>query len=128
MMYRKTPKIPIRTPPGQNLPCSEKRDEGANAAQEERSPTAQQRAMKISFNTHDYIPLDKGTEKGADGGGTREDGDENTPPAKREEVRVRPPLQAGNSDQPFEEPINLFQSISVSSTLVRVESKNSPAS
>jgi len=113
LMYRKTPETTIRTPPGQNLTCSEKRHEGANPAQEERSPTAQQRGMKIPFDTHDYIPLDRGTEEGADGGGTREGGDENTPPAKREEERVRPPPQEENSDQPLEEPTNLFQSISV---------------
>jgi len=112
-MYRKTPKIPIRTPPGQNLPCSESRNEGANPAREERSPTAQQRGMEIPFNTHDYIPLALGTKEGVDGGGTREGGDDNTPPAKMEEVRERPSLQEENSDQPLEEPINLFQSISV---------------
>jgi len=112
-MYRKTPEITIRTPPGQNLPCSERRDEGANPAQEEKSPTAQQRGIKILFNTHDYIPLAMGTEEGVDGGGTREGGDESTPPAKMEEVRERPSLQEENSDQLLEQPINLFQSISV---------------
>jgi len=65
-MYRKTPEILIRTPPRQNLPCSERRDEGANPAQEEGSPTAQQRGMEIPFNTHDYIPLALGTEEGVD--------------------------------------------------------------
>jgi len=112
-MYRKTPEILTRTPPGQNLPCSERRDEGANPAQEEGSPTAQQRGMEIPFNTHDYIPLALGTEEGVDGGGTREGCNENTPPAKMEEVRERPSLQEENSDQLLVEPINQFQSISV---------------
>jgi len=46
LMYRETPEATRRTPPGQNLPCSEKKDEGANSAQEVRSPTAQQRGTK----------------------------------------------------------------------------------
>jgi len=47
------------------------------------------------------------------GDGTRGGGEENTPPAKMEEGRERPSLQAENSDHPRMEPINLFQSISV---------------
>jgi len=107
LMYRKTPEILIRTPPGQNLPCSERRDEGVDPPQAEMLPIEQQRGIKIPVYTHDY------TEEGVDGDGTRGGGDESTPPAKVEEGRERPSLQAENSDLPREEPINLFQSISV---------------
>ena len=50
LMYRKTPEILTRTPPRQNLPCTERRDVRADPAQVERSPTEQQRGMKIPFN------------------------------------------------------------------------------
>ena len=80
LIYRKTPEISIRTPPGQNLPCSERRDEGPDPSQAERPPIEQQRGMKIPANTHDYTPIATGTEEGVDGDGTRGGGDENTPP------------------------------------------------
>jgi len=84
--------------------------------------------MEIPFNTHDYISLALETEEGEDGGGTREGGGENAPPTKMEDVQERPSLQEENSDQLLEDPINLFWSISVSSALARVKSKNLPAS
>jgi len=112
-MYRKTLEILIRTPPGQNFPCSERRDERADPSQAERSPIEQQRGIKIPVNTHDYTPIATGTEEGVDGDRTRGVGNENTPPARMEEGRERSSLQAENSDHPREEPINLSQSISV---------------
>jgi len=113
LMYRKTPELLIRTPSGQNLLCSERRDRGADPSQAERPPIEEQRGIKIPVNTHYYTLIATGTKEGVDGDGTRGGGDENTPPAKMEEGQERPSLGAENSDHPQEEPINLFQSILV---------------
>jgi len=130
LMYRKTPKIWIKTPPGQNLTRAERRDREAYPSQIERPPIKKQRGIKIPVNTHDYTPIAMETGKGGDGDGTRGGGHENTPPAKMEEGRERPSLQAENSDYPREEPINLFQSISVFLHLSqgRIEELSSPLS
>ena len=77
---------------------------------------------------HDYIPLAIGTEEGVDGGGTRGGGDENTPPAKMEEVRERPFLQGKTRTNPLKSLSTYFSPFRSSSTLARVGSKNSPAS
>jgi len=112
-MYRKTSTILIKTPPSQNLPRAERRDSEADPFQIERPPIEQQRGKKIPVNTHDYTPIAMEMGGGGDGDGTRGGGDENTTPAKMEEGREQPSLQAENSDHPQEEPISLFQSNSV---------------
>ena len=107
------PELPIKTPPGKNLPRSGRGDGGANPVHGERSPIANHRGMEILSNTHDYIPLALETEVGVDGGGTTEGGGESTPLTKMEDVRERPFLQEEKSDQLLGEPINLLLSISV---------------
>ena len=107
------PELPIKTPPGKNLPRSGRGDGGANPVHGERSPIANHRGMEILSNTHDYIPLALETEVGVDGGGTTEGGGESTPLTKMEDVGERPFLQEEKSNQFLGEPINLLQSISV---------------
>jgi len=113
LMYRKTPNLPIKMPPGQNLPRLGRKDGGANPVLGEGPPTANHRGMEIFPNTHDYTPLALETEEGVDVGGMIEGGGESTPPTKMEDVRERPFLQEEKSDQFLGEPINLLQSISV---------------
>jgi len=113
LMFRTTSKKLIKTPPGQNLPRAERRHREADPSQIERPPTEQQRGIKIPVNTHDYTPIAMETAGGGDGDRLRGGGDENISPAKMEEGRERPSLLVENSDHPREEPINLFQFISV---------------
>ena len=105
------PELPIKTPPGQNLPRLGRRDGGVNPVHGEGSPIANHRGLDILSSTHDYIPLVLETEKGENSGGTIEGSGESAPPTRMENERVRPFLQVEKSDQFLGEPINLLQSI-----------------
>jgi len=107
------PESPIKTPPGQSLPQQGRRHGGANPVYGEGSPTENQRGLDTPSNTHDHIPLTLEAEEKEDGAGTIKGGRENTPSNRMGDERERPSLQEEKSDQLLEEPINLFQSISV---------------
>jgi len=107
------PKLPIKTPPGQNLPRQGRKDGGANPMHREGPSTENQKGLGTLFSTHDYISLVLETKEEEDGGGTIEGSGESAPSTRREDERERPLLQEEKSDQSLGEPINLLQSILV---------------
>jgi len=107
------PELPIKTPPGQNLPRQGRKDEGANPMNREGPSTENQKGLGTLFSTHDYIPLVLETKEEEEGGGTIEGSGGSAPSTGREEDRERPLLQDKTPDQSLGEPINLLQSISV---------------
>jgi len=115
------PELPIKTPPGKNLPQQGRRDGGANPVHGEWSPTENQRGLDTLASTHDYIPLVLETKEV---GRTIEGSRESAPSTRMEDERERPFLQEENRIISWE-----YSSPSrSSSTLARVGSKNSPAS
>jgi len=114
---RETPdlqsELPIKTPPGQNLPRQGRRDGGANPVQGEGSPTETQLGIDTLSSTQYHIPLALETKEEEDDGGAIEGSEESAPSTRREDERERPFLQEEKSDQFPREPINLLQSISV---------------
>jgi len=67
LMYRKIPGILIRTPSGQNLPCSERRDEWDDPSQAERPPIDS--AAKRDENTSQHTRLYPNCHGNRGGGG-----------------------------------------------------------
>jgi len=94
---RETPapqlELPMKTPPGQNLPRQGRTDGGANPMNREGPSTENQKGLGTLFSTHDYIPLVLETKEEEEGGGTIEGSGGSAPSTGREEERERPLLQ-----------------------------------
>jgi len=109
------PDLPIKTPPGQNLPRQGRIDEGANPnpTHEEGPATENQKVLDTLFSIHHYITPVLETKEEGEGGGATERSGESGPSTERADERKQPLLQEEKPDQSEEEPINLLQSISV---------------